>query len=163
MNGSKPRSGYRGYVASRPVRGTSFPQQIQNLVLRDYAARHELTYLLSATEYGMPSCYLMLNAILDELPKLQGIIMFSAFMLPERKSRRLEIFERILAANCELHAALENVALRGRDDIADLEDLLEVAFTLPRLPVAGRYEKDEASSLERKRDPFWSALAAYVS
>ncbi len=55
------RYGYRGYVASRPVRGNSFPQQVQNLVVRDYASRKELKYLLSATEYAMSSGFLMLN------------------------------------------------------------------------------------------------------
>ena len=154
------RSGYRGYVASRPVRGTSFPQQVQNLVVRDYAARQGLLYLLSATEYAMPSCYLMMNAVLEELPKLQGLIFFSIFMLPRRKERRLDVFDRVLAAGCELHAALENVVLRRREDIAGLEDVLEVAFTLPRLPLAGRYEKDESSIHDRERDTFWSALAS---
>jgi sporadic carbohydrate cluster protein (TIGR04323 family) len=154
------QSGYRGYVASRAVRGTNFPQQIQNLVLRDYASRNGLQYLLSYTEYAMPSCYMMLNAVLEELPKLRGIIMFSAFMLPRRRARRLAIFDRVLSAGCELHAALENIALRSPDDVGNLEDLLEVAFTLPQLPLAGRYEKDETSAQERDRDPFWSALAA---
>jgi sporadic carbohydrate cluster protein (TIGR04323 family) len=152
------RHGYRGYVASRAVRGSNFPQHVQNLVVRDYAARHGLHYLLSATEYAMPSCYLMLNAVIDELPKLEGVIFFSVFMLPRAKPRRLDIFDRFLAAGCELHAALENVALRRREDIAGLEDLLEVAFTLPLLPLAGRYEKDEDSRQARARDPFWSSL-----
>jgi sporadic carbohydrate cluster protein (TIGR04323 family) len=155
---SASRFGYRGYVASRAVRGTNFPQHVQNLVVRDYAARHGLHYLLSVTEYAMPSCYLMLNALLDELPRLEGTVFFSLFMLPRAKARRLEIFERVLARGCELHAALENVALRRRDDIAALEDVLQVAFTLPLLPLAGRYEKDENSREERARDPFWSVL-----
>jgi sporadic carbohydrate cluster protein (TIGR04323 family) len=154
------RSGYRGYVASRPVRGSSFPQQVQNLVVRDYAARNGLTYLLSATEYAMPSCFLMLDAVLDQLPRLEGVIFFSIFMLPRRKARRLAIYDRVLAHGCELHAALENLALRSRDDVAGLEDLLDAAFTLPLLPLGGRYEKDETSMDERARDPFWTSLEA---
>jgi sporadic carbohydrate cluster protein (TIGR04323 family) len=151
--------GYRGYVASRSVRGTNFPQQVQNLVLRDYAARNKLHYLLSSTEYAMPSCYLMLNAVLDEIEDLEGIIFFSAFMLPQRKSRRQEVFARILNAGRELHAAMENIVVRKQEDIANLEDLLDVDLTLSRLPLGGRYEKDEASMEQRGRDPFWSTLA----
>jgi hypothetical protein len=41
--------------------------------------------------------------------------------------------------------------------------LIEVAFTLPALPLHGRYEKDEASAQERAHDPFWAALAASAS
>jgi sporadic carbohydrate cluster protein (TIGR04323 family) len=160
LSENRARTGYRGYVASRPVRGVSFPQQMQNLVVRDYAARNGLHYLLSATEYAMPSCYLMLNAVLEELPKLQGLVFFSMFMLPAKKARRLEVFERILASGCELHAALENVALREPAGIAAFEDLLDVAFALPRLPMSGRYEKGETSMQDRTRDPFWSALTA---
>lgn len=160
MNNVKTRFGFRGYNGSRPVRGTSFPQQVQNLVIRDYASKKGLHYLLSATEYAMPACYLMLSALLEELPSLQGIIMFSAFMLPQRKARRAEIYARILAAGCELHAALENMALRTEADIDGFEDLLDVAFTLPKLPLGGRYEKDADSAAERLRDPFWSALEA---
>jgi sporadic carbohydrate cluster protein (TIGR04323 family) len=158
MENARERLGYRGYVASRPVRGSSFPQQVQNLVVRDYAARKNLHYLLSATEYAMPSSYLMLTAVLQELPKLEGVIAFSIFMLPKTKVRRIQIFEKILAAGCELHAALENIALRKHSEIADIEDLLEVAFTLSQSPMRGRYEKGETSALERAEDPFWAEL-----
>lgn len=154
------RKPYRGYVASRPVRGSAFPQQVQNLVIRDYARRMGLLYLLSATEYAMPSCFLMLEAVLDELPKLGGIIMFSIFMLPKRKARRIEMYERILGMRSELHASLENVVLHCADDIGDLEDLLDVSQVLTNLPLGGRYEKDETSREERGRDTFWSALSA---
>lgn len=157
------RFGYRGYVASRPVRGISFPQQVQNLVVRDYASRWKLHYLLSATEYAMPSCYLMLNAVLDELPTLKGVILFSAFMLPKRKAKRLSIYEKILGAGCELHAALENLKVQSRTDVDELEDVLEVALTLPSLPLEGRYEKGDDSADRRSRDPFWSALIVSVA
>lgn len=158
MNHTETRKGYRGYVASRPIRGTSYPQRVQNLVIRDCASRKGLRYLLSATEYAMPSCFLMLNAILEDLPKIEGVIMFSIFMLPERRQRRLDIFKRVLDAGCELHFALENLRLGGREEIADLEDLLQATFTLSLLPLSGRYEKSEGSARERACDPFWSTL-----
>ena len=43
------RYGYRGYITSRPFLGERAPQHIQNLVIRDYAAKHGLDYLLSVT------------------------------------------------------------------------------------------------------------------
>ena len=66
MDDVRTSLGYRGYIASRPVRGTSTPQHVQNLVIRDYAARSGLDFKLSATEYAMDGCYLMLEAVLDE-------------------------------------------------------------------------------------------------
>ncbi len=34
----------------------------------------------------MPDCYMMLIAVLNDLPSLQGIISFSCFMLPRVRS-----------------------------------------------------------------------------
>jgi len=74
--------GYRGYVFSRSVDSHRVPQHIQNLVIRDYAARCKLHYLLSATEYTMPDCYLILEQVLAELAALDGVILYTMFMLP---------------------------------------------------------------------------------
>lgn len=158
MSDRSHRSGYRGYIASRAIRGTVFPQHVQNLVVRDYAQRRGLRYLLSATEYAMPSCYMMLHSILEELVTLEGLIFFSMFMLPLRRERRQDVYDRVFAAGCELHAALEGISLRRPSDVIAIEDTLAVALTLPRLPMGGRYEKDENSPRERELDPFWAEL-----
>ncbi len=60
--------GHRGYIASRPVRGQEWPQHVQNLVVRDYAQRNGLHYLLSATEYAMDACYMNLETVLGAGP-----------------------------------------------------------------------------------------------
>lgn len=120
------RRGYRGYIASRPVRGLMQPQQVQNLVVRDYAGRRGLTYLLSATEYAMPACYLILETVMRELPEIEGIICYSLFMLPERAARRRELYERIFASGCSLHGALENMAIVDWQDVVALEDIFLV-------------------------------------
>ena len=66
------RYGYRGYIASRPVRGLAQPQHVQNLVVRDYASRNKLHYLLSATEYAMPGSYMVLESALRELNHVEA-------------------------------------------------------------------------------------------
>ena len=90
--------GYRGYIVSRPVRGSHFPQRVQNLVVRDYAQRRTLPYRLSVTEYAMPGCTMMFESLLDELPELDGIVLFSLFVLPVQREKRLRAYERVLAA-----------------------------------------------------------------
>lgn len=117
------KGGYRGYIGSRPVFGNRTPQHVQNLVIRDYAQRKGLSYKLSATEYAMPSCYMMLSQVLEELPSLDGIIAYTLFMLPHRPQRRLEVYRRILAAGASLHTALEGLALSTEADIRRLEDI----------------------------------------
>ena len=120
------RDGHRGYIASRAVRGQVWPQHVQNLAVRDYAQRNGLHYLLSATEYAMPACYMNLDSVLAELDRIQGIICFSLFMLPQRRERRAAIYERIFAAGANLHGALENMAIADPADAARLEDIFSV-------------------------------------
>ncbi|MEZ2249091.1 LIC12192 family sporadic carbohydrate cluster protein [Microcoleus sp.] len=147
--------GYRGYIISRPVRGVSYPHRVQNLVVRDYATRHNLAYKLSATEYAMSGCYMMLYDVLAELPQLEGIILFSLFMLPHRIESRLEIYDRILGAGCKLHAALEEMVLQDRSEIENFEEMIQAVLTLPNTPMGGYYQKSEDSKLN---DFFLQAL-----
>ncbi len=66
------RSGHRGYIGARPLNGSRTPQHVQNIVIRDYARRKNLQYLLSAVEHIMPGSYMILEDLLDELPRLNG-------------------------------------------------------------------------------------------
>ena len=88
--------GFRGYVSSRVFCKERVPQHVQNLVIRDYCARKAITYLLSATEYAMPSCYMMLEQTMNDLENLDGIVCYSLFQLPSDRTRRMQLFERVL-------------------------------------------------------------------
>jgi len=117
------------------------PQRLQNLLVRDYASRHGYRFLLSATEYVMPACYMILESVLDELASIQGIVAFSIFMLPQRRERRMAIYDRVLGAGAEFHAALENLAIRSSGDVARCEDILSVAALLPSAPFGASMER----------------------
>jgi sporadic carbohydrate cluster protein (TIGR04323 family) len=121
------QKGYRGYVFSRSVDDHRVPQHIQNLVIRDYAQRRKLHYLLSATEYAMPGSYLILEQVLDDLGALDGVILYSMFMLPREPQQRAEIYRRLLAAGCRLHAAVEGFVLNSEVDIERWENVLRTA------------------------------------
>jgi sporadic carbohydrate cluster protein (TIGR04323 family) len=121
------QKGYRGYVFSRSVDIHRVPQHIQNLVIRDYATRRKLYYLLSATEYAMPDCYLILEQVLADLAALDGVILYTMFMLPSDPQRRSLIYRRLLDAGCRLHAAVEGFVLESEDDIERWENVLETA------------------------------------
>jgi sporadic carbohydrate cluster protein (TIGR04323 family) len=121
------QKGYRGYVFSRPVDSHRVPQHIQNLVIRDYAARRKLHYLLSATEYAMADCYLVLEQVLAELATLDGVILYTMFMLPSEPERRARIYRRVLETGCSLHAAVEGFILEDEADIERWENVLRTA------------------------------------
>lgn len=120
------RTGHRGYIGARPLNGSRTPQHVQNIVIRDYARRKNLQYLLSAAEHTMPGSYMVLEDILDELPQLRGLILYSIFMLPSDEARRRQIYDRVLREGCDLHAAVEEIALSSQKDIQAIEDILLV-------------------------------------
>ncbi|MGB1005950.1 MAG: LIC12192 family sporadic carbohydrate cluster protein [Thalassobaculaceae bacterium] len=118
--------GYIGYNGARHLATGRAPQHIQNLVIRDYCGRHGLPFKLSASEYAMPHCYMMLDKLVEEIGQHDGIVMYSMFMLPARTARRRALYRRILGAGASLHAAVEDLALATETDLARWEDILRV-------------------------------------
>ena len=116
---------------------------MQNLVVRDYAARKGLRYLLSVVEHAMPGSYMILADALGALESLDGIVVFSAFMLPPEPQRRAQIYARFFETKTALHAALENLVIAAPADVERFESMLLVAGALERTPFGGRYEKTD--------------------
>ena len=116
----------RGYIGSRPYFGDRAPQHVQNLVVRDYCNRIGGQFYLSATEFIMQGCYMMLEEALREFPGIDGIALYSIYMLPKREERRRRVYDRVLEAGGSLHGAVENLALRDAADILAVEDLWRV-------------------------------------
>jgi sporadic carbohydrate cluster protein (TIGR04323 family) len=141
---NSPRYGHRGYIGSRPYDGNRTPQHVQNLVIRDYCQKHGHDFLLSATEYAMPACYMMLEEVISEAPTLEGVVLYSLFMLPEQEARRRDFCRRILAAEAGLHGAVENLEIRSEADFARIEDIWRArSLALNTIPDAALYAKGD--------------------
>lgn len=125
-NHEQGSTGYRGYIGSRVYHCGEFPQYVQNMIIRNYCQKHHLTYLLSATEYAMPGCYMILEEVVNSIDSLQGIAMFSIFMLPASAEKRHEIYRKILKTGKSLHAALEDLSIKTEADIQMVEDILRL-------------------------------------
>ncbi len=118
--------GYRGYIGSRPYSGLDFPQNVQNFWIRSYCQKHQLTYLLSATEYKMLGCYMILEEVISSIDTLDGIVLFTIFMLPSSARERKRIYEAVLSKGRTLHGALEDIRIQKHDDIQMVEDILRL-------------------------------------
>lgn len=116
------RKGYRGYICARMSMGRSTPQHIQQMVMREYCKARGMIFLLSATEYLMKGCTLILDAVLDELDAIEGIVMYSLYMFPESKEKRLRLYERLFEKGCTLHTAAEGIVIANWDDAMRIED-----------------------------------------
>ncbi len=134
MASTTERVGYRGYIGSRPFMGENATQQVQNIVIVNYAERENLRYLLSATEYAMPDCIMMLVQVLDELPQLEGAICYSLFMLPRQAERRQRVYRSVIESGAEMHFAVERTVLRRVEDIPAIEALWLMRRVLPHCP-----------------------------
>jgi sporadic carbohydrate cluster protein (TIGR04323 family) len=121
----------RGYIFSRPFMGERVPQHVQNLVIRDYCEKHHLQFLLSATEYAMQGCHLILEQVLCELPEIEGLVAYSLYQLPEDGQQRSRIYERVLNRNKSIHFAVEGLNANTHAECEKIETLWRIRLTLP--------------------------------
>ena len=119
----------RGYIFSRPFLQERVPQHIQNIIKRDYCKKKSFHFLLSGTEYSMPSSDLMLRQILTELDNIDGIIAYSIFQLPENSYNRNAIIKEILDKKKEIHFACESMMIKDNSDYEAIETMWQIKLT----------------------------------
>ena len=124
-------TGVRGYIFSRTFMDERVPQHVQNLVIRDYCKKQGLQYLLSATEYAMANSYLILKEVLEELPKLDGIVFYSLFLLPEETVERDRVIQIILNKEKTVYFAVEGLKISNKKEHDRIEAIWKVKRVLP--------------------------------
>jgi len=117
---------FRGYIGTREYGGQRVPHHVQNIVIRDFCQRRDSEYLLSVVEYAMPGSYIMLEEVFRELYQINGIALYSIFMLPEDKNRRRSFYKKIIDAKASLHGALENLTITDKTSMEKVEDIIAV-------------------------------------
>lgn len=118
------KKGWRGYVFSRAINGHMIPQRVQNLVMRTYADKAGIQYLLSAVEYHIPGSFMMLESLYDDLSGLEGVLFYSMHQLPETAAARRKLYSVLRKAGCGLRFALEELKIENAADAGIVEDAL---------------------------------------
>ena len=121
----------RGYIFSRPFLNERVPQNVQNLLIREFCKKEELFYNLSASEYAMSNCYKILYQLMNELKNLDGIVAYSVFQLPEENNKRNKILKEILKKKKFFYFALENLKVSKLSDMLKIENIWLIKKTLP--------------------------------
>lgn len=116
------RKGFRGYMGARMSMERSTPQHIQQMVMREYCKARGMAYLLAATEYRMPGCTMMLDAVLHEVDHIEGIVMYSLCLFPESRARRMSMYTVLIDKGCTLHTAVEGIVIRTMEDAMRVEE-----------------------------------------
>lgn len=128
----------RGYIFSRPFMGERAPQHVQNIVIRDCCDRNGLRYLLSATEYAMQDCHLILRQVLDELHSIDAIALYSLFQLPQDQVERERVYSRVLSLGKTLYFAVESLKLSSEAERERVEMIWKVRGTLPHCAIGAQ-------------------------
>ena len=128
---------FRGYISSRTLAdGSLVDQNIQNLIIRKACENNNFIFMLSATEYGMKNCYLMLNQVLLEINKnkFDGIAFYSIDQFPLEERLRKKIYKVILKKKKKILISQENIILKSKTDIEKFENLFSIKSLLNFCP-----------------------------
>ena len=121
----------RGYIYGKEFMGERVPQQIQNIVIRDFCIKNKLYYKLSLVEYVFKKSTFMLKEGLKEIDKIYGIVFYSLFQLPEDEKDRNLICKFVLKKKKKLFFALENIEMSSLDDLKKINSLWLIKKELP--------------------------------
>tara|TARA_B100001057_G_scaffold479794_1_gene551872 strand:- start:113 stop:553 length:441 start_codon:yes stop_codon:yes gene_type:complete len=99
----------RGYISSREIGGSFYPQNLQNLLIRSFAYDNKINLQLSGTEWNIKNSYLMLRSIIKDTN--DGVIFFSLFQLLENEKNFLNFSKEILNKKKILVFCLENIVV----------------------------------------------------
>ena len=119
----------RGYIFSKPFLGERVPQHVQNIIIRDYCTKNNFQYLLSVAEYAILGSDLILQQTISEFNKIDGIVAYSIFQLPEDWSARQLIVKIFLDSKKEMHFACENMVIRNNNDFQKIESIWQIKST----------------------------------
>jgi len=128
------KKSYRGYIFSRPFFKERVPQSVQNLVIRNYCNNKKVNFLLSKAEYAIDDSYSILDFVIDNLKKVDGIVFYSILMLPKKKDYRNKIYKKIISNKKSLNFALENISIQNDKDIPRVENIVNSRITLDYCP-----------------------------
>jgi len=127
----------KGYISSREMRDNVIvDQSIQNLVIRKSCENKNFNFILSATEYGMKNCYLMLNQLFVDLKKnkFDGIAFYSIQQLPKEINFKRKIYKTVYKNKKKLFFAIEDILIKNKKDIFYLENLIKIQSLLKFCP-----------------------------
>jgi sporadic carbohydrate cluster protein (TIGR04323 family) len=113
----------KGYIFSRPFLGERVPQHIQNIVIRDYCAKNNITFLMSATEYTIEGSLYILSELIHNLKNYDGIVFYSLFQLPVKKKDRYSVYNSIIKNKKQLHFVVEGMSVKNKNDFIKIEKI----------------------------------------
>jgi|TARA_B110001452_G_scaffold228539_1_gene204020 sporadic carbohydrate cluster protein (TIGR04323 family) len=118
----------RGYIFSRNFSDGSFvDQSTQNAVIRQACEKNLYNFKLSATEYGMKNCFLMLEKLIEDLNSkhINGIAFYSIYQLPSGTIKK-KLFDVALKKEKKILFSKQDIIIEKKEDIVKLDELISL-------------------------------------
>jgi sporadic carbohydrate cluster protein (TIGR04323 family) len=116
---------YAGYISLKPINGVIFPSYIQNQTNKNFITNNlNSTFFLSTNENEYSENRIVLNSLINEKNKISGIVMMSAFSMPENAMLRSKIYKDLFKNKKELHFIFENYLIKKKGDEKKIEEYL---------------------------------------
>lgn len=116
---------YAGYISLKPINGVIFPSYIQNQTNKEFIVNSlKGSFFLSTNENEYSKSRIVLNSLINENNKINGIVMMSAFSLPEENDLRQKLYNSLFKKKKEFHFIFENYSIKKKGDEKKIEEYL---------------------------------------
>ena len=116
---------YAGYISLNPINGVIFPSYIQNQMNKAFIEK-ELSgkFYMSTNENMYSDNKIVLNSLILEKNRLSGVVMLSAFSLPEKFKVRKKIYSNLIKTRKKIYFIFEKLGIENKKDIDFIEEYL---------------------------------------
>jgi len=132
QNKSLKQKATKAYTTPRSFGGFQIPITLQSTTLRNYCERNNLIFHLHVVENQIPNTYLVLEALVENASKFDGIAMCSISMLPSDQEYRRSIVKRTLNQGCTLHFTFEQIVISSIGQLIEFDELVALIAVSPR-------------------------------
>tara|TARA_B100001109_G_C18603407_1_gene353524 strand:- start:28 stop:477 length:450 start_codon:yes stop_codon:yes gene_type:complete len=114
----------RGYISSRNINGSFYPQNLQNLLIRSFSTENNINLQLSGTEWNIDNSYVMLRSIINK--NNDGLIFFSIFQIYDSRIPLSNFVNKLLLKKKLIVFCLENLVITNKNDLKLVLDALKI-------------------------------------
>jgi sporadic carbohydrate cluster protein (TIGR04323 family) len=122
---------FRGYISSRDINGSFYPQNIQNLIIRTFCKEKKINLQLSGTEWNVKDSFLMLRSVIVE--KNNGIIFFSIYQILENLEMFKILTNKILNKKKVMIFCLENISISNKKELNNIINSIKVNKSIGKM------------------------------
>ena len=102
---------FAGYIFLKNINGILYPSYIQNKINKEYIENNlKGKIYMSQNENMYSKNPIVLNSLITENNKINGIVMLSVFYLPKQKKERLKIYKSLIKNKKGIYFILENLS-----------------------------------------------------